>query len=229
MIKKATLIVMSLLTIFMNSKSQTIQKSDSIITYEKAMYLKEDLTKFLSINTKYPKEEMVDRIMGDVVFSFIINKSGKLGSLALESIPNISFLNSAKIAINSLDGEWKPAMINNAPADRKYLIIFRFRTYLDYKPNDYKGQARKLFEKQKYERALKLYNEGIRDNKYDFELFEFRSKVKEMLGDIEGAKTDQSISLKLKDEIMAIIDITAIGVTRTIKTGQKIVSVPHKQ
>jgi tetratricopeptide (TPR) repeat protein len=229
MIKKAILIVMILLTIFMNSRSQTIQKSDSIIRYEKAMYLKEDLTKFLSINTKYPKEEMMDRIMGDVVFSFIINKSGKLVSLALESLPNISFLNSAKTAINSLDGEWRPTMINNAPEDRKYLIVFRFRTYLDYRPDDYKSQARRLFEKQKYERALKLYNKGVKDNRYDFELFEFRSKVKEMLGDIEGAKTDQSISLKLKDEIMSIIDVTAIGVTRTIRKGERIVSVPQER
>lgn len=229
MIKKATLILMSLLTISMISKSQIIQKSDSIIRNKKAVYLKEDLTKFLSINTKYPKEEMMDHIQGDVVFSFIINKNGKLGSLALESIPNISLLNSAKIAINSLDGEWNSAMINNAPADRKYLIVFRFRTYLDSRPNDHKGQARKLFEKQKYERTLKLYNEGIKNNRYDFELFEFRSKVKEMLGDIEGAKSDQSISLKLKDEIMSIIDVNAIGVTRTVKMGERIISVPQKQ
>jgi hypothetical protein len=229
MIKKAILTLMSLLLIFMNSRSQTIQKDDSINTYEKAMYLKEDLTKFLSKNTKYPKEEMMNQIKGDVVFSFIISKNGKMGSLALESLPNISLINSAKDAINSLDGEWKPAMINNAPADKRYLIVFRFRTYLGYKPGDHRSQAGKLFEKQKYERALKLYDEEIDDNKYDFELYESRSKVKEKLGDVEGAKTDQSISHDLKDKIMSIIDITGIGITRTVIRGERIVSVPEKQ
>jgi hypothetical protein len=52
------------------------------------------------------------------------------------------------------------------------------------------------------------------DNKYDFELFESRSKVKEILGDTEGAKNDQLISLKLNDEIMSVIDVIGIGVTR---------------
>lgn len=227
MIKKVILIVMSFLTIFMSSRSQTIQKSDSIITYKKAMYLKEDLTKVLSFITKYPKEEMMNSIQGDVVFSFIINKNGKLERLSSESLSNISLFNSANIAIKSLNGEWKPAMIDNAPADKKYLIVFRFRTYVDSRPYSYKSQARRLFEKQKYEKALKLYNEGIKENKYDSELFEFRSKVKEILGDIDGSKKDQSISLNLKDEIMAIIDITAMSIRKTVKTGGRIVSVPQ--
>jgi hypothetical protein len=229
MIYKPTIIVLSFLAIFMNSRSQPIQKPDSIITYIKARYVKGNLSESLAINTRYPKEEMMNRIQGDVVLSFIINKNGKMGSLALESLPDISLLNSAKTAINSLDEEWEPTLINNAPVDKKYSIVFRFRTYVDSRPYDYKGQAKKLFEKQKYERALKLYNEGINDNKYDFELFEIRSKVKELLGDVEGARTDQSVSLKLKEEIMSIIDITAIGVTRTIRTGSRIVSVPQYQ
>lgn len=226
MIKKTTLIVISLLTILMYSRSQSIQKTDSIVAYKKAVYLKEDLTKLLSFNTKYPQEEMMNRIQGDVVFSFIINKKGKLGSLSSESLSNISLINSANTAIKSLDGDWNPTVINNAPADKKYLIVFRFRIYEDSRPYSYKSQARRLFEKQKYEKALKIYNEGINENKYDFELFEFRSKVKELLGDIDGSKRDLSISIHLKDEIMSIIDVTAISIRRTVKTGSRIVSVP---
>jgi tetratricopeptide (TPR) repeat protein len=229
MFRKRTLASLASLAICIYSNSQIVQKPDSFTRYEKAKYLKEDLNKFLSINTKYPFAEMTNMINGDVVFSFIISWNGKLESLALKDYPNASFLNSSKIAINSLDGEWSPAKLNEVPVDKKYLIVFRFRTYLERKPFDYKAQGLNLFKKQKYERALKTFNSGIEDNKYDYELYELRSKVKEMLGDNEGAKNDQLNSLRLKDEIMSIIDITAIGVRRTVKLGETTTVTPRNQ
>jgi hypothetical protein len=226
MLKKRTLVVLALLTFFLYSNSQIVQKSDSVIKYEKAKYLKQDLDKFLILKTLYPTSELTSMITGDVVLSFIINKNGKLESLALKDYDNASFLNSSKDAIELLDGDWSPAKLNDSPVDMKYLIAFRFRTYLENKPYDYKRQGRSLFEKQKYERALKALNSGIEDNKYDYELYELRSKVKEMLGDIEGAKNDQLNSLRLKVEIMSIIDVTEpivrrigpLGVTKTTTT-----------
>jgi len=223
MLKKRTLVVLALLSIFMYSNSQIVQKSDSIVKYEKARYLKQDLNKFLILKTLYPTSELTSMITGDVVFSFIINKNGQLENLALKDFDNASLLNSSKNAIESLDGEWSPAKLNDSPVDMKYLIVFRFRTSLERKPYDYKGQSRNLIEKQKYERALKTLNSGIEDNKYDYELYELRSKVKEMLGDIEGAKYDQLNSLRHKVEIMSIIDVTEpivrrigpLGVTKT--------------
>jgi TonB family protein len=212
--QKATLIVLSLLTICLNSNSQTIQIPDSIIIREKAKYMKEDLTKFLYNNIKYPKEGLMKNIQGDVVISFIINRNGKLDSLKIENSSDFSLSTSSIAAINLLDDEWIPAKVNNTPTDKKYLIVFRFRIYFNSQPYDYKVQSGKFFEKHKYEKSLKLYNKGIMDNKYDFELFESRSKVKEILGDTEGAKNDQLISLKLNDEIMSIIDVIGIGVTR---------------
>ena len=228
MIKKRILVVLALLAIFMYSNSQIVQKPDSTIIYEKAKYLKQDLNKFLSTHTEYPYTEMTSMINGDVVFSFIITRNGKLESLALRDYPNASFLNSSKNAINSLDGEWSPAKLNDVPVDKKYLIVFRFRTYAERKPFDCKAQGRNLFEKQKYERALKTLNSGIEDNKYDYELYELRSEVKEMLGDNEGAKNDQLNSLRLKYEIMSIIDITAMIVRRTVKLGQSVTTVPSR-
>jgi hypothetical protein len=230
MIKKRALVaVLASLTFFLYSNSQIVKKPDLIIRYEKAKYLKQDLNKFLSTHTEYPFTEMTSMINGDVVFSFIITWNGTLESLALIDYPNASFLNSSKNAINLLDGEWSPAKLNNVPVDKKYLIVFRFRVYFERKPFDYKAQGRKLFEKQKYERALKTINSGIEDNKYDYELYDLRSKVKEMLGDIAGAKEDQLRSFSLKDEIMSIIDITVIGVKRTVKLGEKVITVPRNQ
>jgi hypothetical protein len=228
MSKKRTLVVLALFTIFTYSNSQIVQKPDSIIRYEKAKYLKQDLNKFLTAQTEYPYTEMTSMINGDVVFSFNITRNGILEGLALNDYPNASFLNSAKNAINSLDGEWSPAKLNDAPVDMKYLIVFRFRTYIDRKPYDSKAQGRKLIEKQKYERALKTFNSGIEDNKYDYELYELRSKVKEILGDPEGAKDDQLNSLRLKYEVFSIIDVTVIGVRRTVKLGESTITGPPR-
>jgi tetratricopeptide (TPR) repeat protein len=219
MLKKRTLFLLALLTISMYSNSQIIQKPDSIIKYEKAKYLKQDLNKFLSTHTEYPYTEMMNEIIGDVVFSFIINKNGTLEDLALVDSDNASLLNSSKNAINSLDGEWSPAKLDNATVDKKYSIVFRYRCYLIHNPNDYKAYGKNFFKKQKYEKALKALNSGIEENKYDYELYELRSKVREKLGDNEGAKKDQLNALSLKDEIISIIDITATGADRNLKLG----------
>ncbi len=138
MFKKSTLVTLALLTIFTYSNCQIVQKPDSIIKYDKAKYLKQDLNKFLSTHTEYPFTEMTSMINGDVVYSFIINRNGRLESLALKDYTNASFLNSSRNAINSLDGEWSPAKLNDTPVDKKYVIVFRFRTYEERKPYDCK-------------------------------------------------------------------------------------------
>lgn len=212
---KTPLIVTFLLTICMIANSQTNPKSDSIITREKARYLKEDLNKFISGNIAYPKEGITNKTEGDVVLSLIIRKNGKLDSLVKVSSPDISLSVNSIIALNSIDKEgWSPAKINNSPIDKKYFIVFRYRIFLNSQPYDYKGKAKEFFENQKYEKVLKLYDKAIKDNQYNFESFESRSRVKVIMGDIEGAKKDQIISLKLKDEIMLIVNVYVIGVSR---------------
>lgn len=226
MIKKMILVVLALHITFMYSNSQSVQQPDLGIKIEKAKYLKEDLHKFLSTNTKYPEAEMINGTQGDVAFSFQITSDGKLENLAVKNSSNYSLINSAKKAIDLLDGKWDPAKLNDVPIDKKYEIVFRYRIYLDTKPYDFKSQGKKLIEKQKYEKALKNFNSGIEDNKYDYELYELRSKVKELLGDVDGAKNDQLIALNLKDEVMWVIDITLIGVRRIVQLGSTISSVP---
>jgi hypothetical protein len=181
--------------------------------------MKEDLDKFLSTNTRYPIEAVRSQIQGDVVYSFTINKNGSLENLALMNYPSELLLNSSKISMSLLNGEWKPALLNDTPIDKKYQIVFRFRTYMDTNPFDYKGQSRKLIEKKKYEKALMTLDSGVQDNMYDYELYDLRSKVKEALGDSEGAKKDESISSSLKDEIMAVIDVNEIIVRKTAPLG----------
>lgn len=148
---------------------------------------------------------------GDVVLSLVIHTNGKSDILAIVSSPDISFSASSMVAFNKLEDEWSPARINNTPTDKNYLIVFRYRKYLDIQPYDYKGRIEHFMSKQKYKEALRLLSNAINDNKYDRELFALRSKVKQILGDAEGAKSDELTAAKLNDEILALITVQVVG------------------
>ena len=75
------------------------------------------------------------------------------------------------------------------------------------------AKAEKYFDKQKFNRALKGFNRAIKDNKYDFELFELRSKTKEKLGDIHGARIDNLNSIILKGKIISIVNVIGLSYT----------------
>lgn len=200
---------------------QTTQNSDSVSSFVKATYLEDDITKLLAQKTKYPIEALKNKIQGDVIVSFVVNKNGKLDKLAIVSSPDLSISTSSIIVLNTLEKEWSPTVINKTPIDKNYLIIFRYRMYMEFKPSSLKSKAEKYYKKEKYEKALTFYNKAIKDNQYDFQLFESRSRIRKMIGDIEGSKQDYSTSTTLKNEIMAVIEIDAIGKTRTTKTITK--------
>lgn len=225
--KTAILFAVLLLTFNTIVMSQTTQKPDSIQTVEKAKYLKEDLTKFLSKNVAYPNEAIRSNIQGDVVLSFTITKNGKLDSLTILKSPDFSFSTSTIVAFDRLYEQWSPSRINDRPVDKKYFIIIRFRIYINTQPPDNKSKTAVYIKKQKFEKALKLLNNAIKDNQYDFELFESRSQVKEILGDTEGSKQDQIASDNLNNEVMTVVDINAIGITRTVVVKEEIVVMPR--
>ena len=206
--------------------SQTIQKAEQISTFEKAKYLNEDLAIFLKYKTHYPQDAFQTGIQGDVMFSMIIHKNGEMDSLLFVSSPNILLSQSTLAALASMGKKWSPALVNNTPINKKYFIVFRYRVYMNTEPDDFKGRADDLFAKKKYDRALKIYNQAIKDNIFDFDLLESRSKVKELLGDIEGSKQDHNAATKLNDDVMTFVDIVIKGGTQTRVVSSRIVEVP---
>jgi len=215
------LFVVVFLTFSISVKSQSTQKIDPSLNIEKAKYLNEDPTRHLSKNVRYPKQCMMDGIQGDVILSFVVDRRGKIDSLAVVSSPNNLISTSSILAFDKLDSLWSPALINKKPIDKKYLIVFRYRMGANEMPSEYFGfkkKANKLFEKRKYEKALKFYTKAIEENPYDFELFESRSKIKEILGNKEVGKPDYLTSINLKNEIMSVVNIEGIGILRTRRT-----------
>ena len=202
-----------ILTIF--AKCQSIQKTDTILAYEKAAFPGKDVKNELSKNAKYPKSALENNIQGDVIVSFVIRKDGKLDSLIIESSPASAFSTSAIVPLNAFKEGWIPAKISNNPVDKTYLMVFRFRMYLNSSPQDYKGEIMKHVRKLDYDKALRYCNEAIADNPYNGELFEFRSVIKERLGDKAGALADTNASLRLSSNLMSVVNVFAIGVSRT--------------
>ena len=215
--KTIILFVTVFLTFSTLVNSQTIQESDSISNFEKAIYLKEDLAKYFQQNVRYPIEALKKKVQGDVILSFVINRDGTLDSLALISSPDLLLSTSTIDAFDTLDGEWSASKMNENPFDKKYLIVFRYRFYMESVPQTNRSRAGKYFEKEKYDKALSFYSKAIEDNKYDFELFESRSRIKKTLGDIDGSKQDLKTSIILDSEIMLVIDMIALGRTRTTR------------
>lgn len=80
-------------------------------------------------------------------------------------------------ALSQLDKNWTPAKENGKPIEKKYTIVFRYRMYVNNKPADPKIEASRYVKRQKYDKALKVYNEAIDNSQYDYQLFESHSQV----------------------------------------------------
>lgn len=224
MIKKPAFAACLLLILCQAAISQEVQKADSAANLAKAKFLKEEIVRFLSDKVKYDIEALKLNIQGDVIISFIIRKNGRLENPAVESSPDFSLSAGAMNAMKTIGEGWSPATINNVPADKKYLMVFRYRIFINTEPRDYKGQIIRLTGRGKYDKALTVCREAIEDNVYDFDLTDLRSEIKEKLGDTEGAKKDRDSVLKLKEDMIAVINVYSIGITRTrqIMVGSEI-------
>ena len=223
--KKTTFLIVAILSFFnILVKSQSIQESDSISKVENSMCL----ATLLQQHTKYPKEALFNDIQGDVVFSLIINQKGNLDSLIISSSPDILLSTSSIVAYNSIEKELNTFKIKKNPIDLRYLIIFRYRLYINTQPPKYKEKAQFYIEKQKYNKAIKYFDKAIKDNKYEFELYKSRSIVKGIIGDIKGSKQDSLTSNKIKNEIIAVVNIIAIGNTTVIKKSIGFTTIPKR-
>lgn len=213
--RKNNIIFVFALCFSLTAVSQENQAVDTTAKIEKARYLKGDIQKILTGTLKYPESGLQNNKQGDVIVSLRIDRNGKLDSIEIVSSPDLSLSTATMLAMNSVKGEWQPEMSDNVPVDKKYTAVFRYRIYTGSQLPDYKKQAEKSFAKQKFDKALDLYDKAIQFNRFDSELFESRSKVKELLGDTEGAKDDHSIALMLYKSIISVSDISEFGLANS--------------
>lgn len=182
----------------------------------KAKYLNGDPGEILEKKIRYPQEAVIANIQGDVILSSIIDKRGRTEQVTAISSPGNSLSEVSVSALNDLKEGWSPALVDDEPVDKTYLIIFRYRIYINSRPPDYTKIGKRLAEKQKYEKALKTWDLAIKDNRYRYEYFEERSLIKKTLGDDEGAESDEATARELYDQILTVVDVITIGYTKTV-------------
>ena len=222
--KKSTFILFALLLFFCTLlKSQTPQNPDTGTTIVKAIYQKEDIKKALWRNLIYPQEAFMNQIQGDVILSFVINANGKLDDISVVSTPSEILSLSSIVSLNEVSEGWNPSKVNGVSIDKTYLLVYRYRVFMNSAQPDYEKKAAKMLEKQKFEKALKFYNKAIDENKFDFKLFEGRAKTEELLGDLANAKNDREQMTHLKNVIISTIDVTVIGRSYTRSLGTQMV------
>lgn len=224
--RKAILIILCLFAFFISVESQSTEKNKAVTV--QADYDKAAMGKILKGNVNYPEQAVTKNIQGDVIISCRINKEGKADSMAIVSTPGLVLSTSSIIILNALSEGWTPASIDNTPIDKSYNVVFRYRIYANSRPSDYKSLAAKAAGREKFEKALENYNKAIIENPYDFELFEARAKVRDLNGNAEGAEKDRQEALRIRDEILFFIDVTAfrMSVTTTQVVSREIVAVP---
>lgn len=216
--KRTTTVIISFLILFAPpAAGQDISEPDSILIIENAKYLNGDLNKLLYSKARFSREALMNDIQGDVVISFTISKDGEMESIEISESPDRALSVSSILSIDALDGKWSPCLLGNKPVDKKYSIVYRYRIYMNSSPPSFADDAVKFFRKEKLKKSLKKYNKAIKDNPFDYELYDSRAIVREMTGDAEGAKQDRITSFNLKNEVLAIIDITAMRITWTRK------------
>lgn len=182
--------------------------SDSIT---KASYQDGDVRAILAQNLTYPTEAFAQNIEGHVILQICISKDGDIIDAKFIESPDIILTNSCTEAFQIIKGKWNPAFTDGKPIDKTYRIVFSHMIYRGSPPPNYYKAAQKHIKREKYEKALKLYNKEIEFNPYDFELFQARSEIKSLLGDDEGAETDKIIANTLYQEIMCVVTITGIS------------------
>lgn len=208
------LFIVVFLTNYHMTKAQTM--------IQKAKYEEGDHRQLIYETVKYPITAIRANIEGDVILSMRISSAGLMDSLNLVQSPNQLLTYSALTAMEALSGNWTPTVMDDQPISKNYLMVFRFRKYLNSAPVDYVGKIESFIKKAKFSKALKFAHEAIDDNPFSARLLRLRSIIYKNIERQEDSQNDFNKADLLDREIMSVIDILALGkVTRTVITSTR--------
>ena len=116
--------------------STNIAKVDSFLIWKDNAFVREkvdsppvyigfekEVQTTVAANTKLPVDLLVNGLFGKTLFSFIIDKTGKMNGIKVEASfhkdLNPELLNACKL----IDGIWLPAKVNGQPVDSKLFVL----------------------------------------------------------------------------------------------------------
>ncbi|REG92058.1 energy transducer TonB [Algoriphagus antarcticus] len=189
------------------SFAQTPFNPETESDFVKATYSKGNLISILGQDLIYPENAAANGTQGDVIFMLKIDESGKLTSIEAKERVSDDLAKQARETIEKLTGAWNPSKVHGKPVDREYLLVFSYKIFYNALPLDYHAMAKKFEDKGKLEKAVRTYDDAIKNYPFEPVYFTMRAKFKKELGDEDGAKADELMAEKMNMEVLAIVEI----------------------
>ncbi len=167
-----------------------------------------ELHKYIVENTKYPKNAKQYCISGKVYVKFIVDSLGNLNTVEALNSLGYGCDEEAVRVIKSTTGKWKPGIKNNKPINIAYKIPIRFEANENCLPFyfEYLEAGDKLFEKDKYHKAIIEYNKILEISPYNPDALFKRGLSKLSISDTAGACYDwNKIPKVLNDKAKAYL------------------------
>lgn len=150
---------------------------------------------FLRESIQFPDKTYHWGDQGTVVIGFIVAANGDLKDFnVINGVSNETEREVIRV-IKSTNGRWMPGRVGDKPVDMQQEVSVMFKLY----PNlNFVALARTylqkgnqmLFVENKPNKALALFNRGMRFLPNDMSLLAIRSFCKQCLGDVNGANND---------------------------------------
>lgn len=217
MIKRITLLIILMFGLNINVFSQE--------EFTKATFKEDNVKRFIiSKFQMFNGQKATGK--GSVTVSFDINENGEVENLIPEINTSKSNGLNTMLAIQKTNGLWNPTLIDDKVVKHRYKIkvTFVLPNQSSYSNNILK--AKKLYNKKNYEKALKIYNNLLKDYPDEPDLYLRRSEIKKYLTDEIGYKEDMEKYNHLKKEFLLHIrmGIFSKDRKRTLKYRKEVIS-----
>lgn len=204
--RRSVLLSLSFFVSFI-SIAQTTFNPETESDFVKATYSKGNLLTILSQDLIYPEDAAMNGTQGDVTFILKIDKEGKLVSSVPKERVSDELAKQAEEAIGKLTADWKPSKVHGEAVDREYLLVFSYKIFYNYLPVGHHAMAKKFEDKEKPEKAVRTYDDAIKNYPFEPVYYSMRVKYKNEVGDSEGAEADRLMAEKLNMEVLAVVEI----------------------
>lgn len=177
---------------------------------------KKEWDEFFGKNLRYPTEALRTRESALVVISIKIGPEGTLDSLHMVEKASPYFNEQVLRVFDMASLFWKNEVLEGREFNTSYQIVVNFTSSnTGGPPTDRKKIASNYILDGKPEKALKISDQLVKSNPYDYKNYELRSQINRQLGNSDQAEKDLLSSQKVKNEVLSTFDVVIFGVVRS--------------
>lgn len=171
---------------------------------------------FFAKNLRYPSEAIRSQESARIVLSVKIGPEGTLDSVFIVEEAEEYFQSHVEQVFSLGSSLWNKAILENRPLNERYLVCFNFEFGgTNGPPADRLKMAKDYIEKGKADKAVKILDQLIEKQPYDYKYYDLRSQAHRQLGNAETAQKDYMNSRLIKKKVLSEFDVVVFGqVTR---------------